>query len=112
MSGEVDRHKARLVAKGFAQTKGVDYEDTYSPVVRYESIRLLLALAVGWNMDVEHLDVTTAFLQEDLKKEVHMKQSQGFIVKGQVAKVCKLEKAIYGLKQGTMRGIASCTQPY
>lgn len=100
-AGKIERYKARLVARGFAQTKRIDYEDTYSPVVRYESIRLLLALAVKLDMDVDHLDVTTAFLQGDLKEEVYMRQPPGFTVKGKTTKVCKLEKAIYGLKQGS-----------
>lgn len=99
--GKLVRYKARLVAKGFTQTYGIDYKETYSPVVRYSTIRTLLALAVNLDMDVDHMDVKTAFLNGDLKETVFMEQPEGYGVKGKENYVFKLNKAIYGLKQAS-----------
>ena len=93
--------KACLVAKGFSQQPRLDYDETFSPVVRYETIRLLLATAALENWDIEALDVKTAFLYGDLDEEIYMQQPEGFIIKGQENKVYKLKKAIYGLKQAS-----------
>lgn len=99
--GELLRYKARLVAKGFTQTYGVDYKETYSPVVRYSTIRTLLALAVNFDMDFEHMDVKTAFLNGDLEETVYMEQPDGFKIKRKENYVFKLNKTIYGLKQAS-----------
>lgn len=99
--GKISRYKARLVAKGFSQVKGVDYTETFSPVVRGSTLRLLLALAAKRNMEIEHLDVDTAFLNGELEEEIFMSQLEGFEVKGQETKVCLLKKSIYGLKQAS-----------
>ena len=95
------RKKARLVAKGFSQRPGTDYGETFSPVARYESIRMLLAMSVLEKWDIEALDVKTAFLYGDLDEEIYMTQPEGFIVKGQENKVYRLKKALYGLKQAS-----------
>lgn len=95
------RYKARLVAFGNLQVKGVNYDETYSPVVRFTSLRILFAYAVKKNLDIRHLDVQTAFLHGDLQDEVYMQQPRGFVQKGDETKVCHLKKAIYGLKQGS-----------
>jgi hypothetical protein len=97
--GKVRWYKARLVEKGFAQEWGVDYDGTFSPVVRHSSIRVLLALAAELDLDIDHLDVTTAFLNGDLEEEVYMCQPEGFIKKGEEQKVCLLKKTLYGLKK-------------
>ncbi|KAM2709368.1 hypothetical protein EV2_047063 [Malus domestica] len=97
--GSIDKYKARLVAKGFTQKKGIDYFDTYSPVSRITTIRILIALASIHNLVVHQMDVKTAFLNGDLDEEIYMEQPEGFIVKGQEHKVCKLVKSLYGLKQ-------------
>ena len=94
------KYKSRNVARGFNQIQGIDYKSTYSPVVRYTTLRLLLALAVREDYDIVHMDVECAYLQGDLEEEVYMEQPRGFEVKGHEDKVCKLKKAIYGLKQG------------
>jgi transposase InsO family protein len=97
--GSVERYKARLVAQGFSQKPGLDYDETFSPVVRLESLRTMIALAVQNDMKLHQMDVTTAFLNGILKEEVYMKQPEGFITKGQEHLVCNLKRSIYGLKQ-------------
>lgn len=96
------RYRARLVAKGFTQRQGIDYDETFSPVVRYSTLRLLFALSVKLNLEIRHLDVTTAFLNGFLQEDVYMKQPDGFIKEGSdKTKVLKLKRAIYGLKQSS-----------
>jgi len=93
------RYKARLVVKGFSQKKGIDFEEIFSPVVKMSSIRVVLGLAARLNLEVEQLDVKTAFLHGDLEEEIYMEQPEGFKVKGKENLVCKLRKSLYGLKQ-------------
>lgn len=97
--GNPVRYKARLVARGFAQEKGVDYKETFAPVVRYDSIRLLLALASEKDLRIVNFDVQTAFLYGELQEDIYMKQPTGFENKKDPKLVCKLNKSLYGLKQ-------------
>ena len=97
--GSVCSYKARLVAQGFSQKIGIDYDETFSPVVRFESIRTLLAMAAQHGLHVHQMDVSSAFLNGDLSEELYMKQPEGFIENCKSKLVCKLSKAIYGLKQ-------------
>ncbi len=97
--GSVDKYKARLVAKGFTQKENVDYFDTFAPVSRISSIRVLFALASVHKLIIHQMDVKTAFLNGDLQEEIYMVQPEGYVVFGQETKVCKLRKSLYGLKQ-------------
>ncbi len=97
--GSVDRFKARLVAKGFTQEEGIDYDEVFSPVARYTSVRTVLALANEYDMEIEQMDVQTAFLHGDLDEEIYMSQPEGFVERGKEGLVCKLQKSLYGLKQ-------------
>jgi hypothetical protein len=96
--GSIDRYKARLVAKGFKQRYGIDYEDTFSPVVKVATVRLVLSLAVSQGWCLKQLDVQNAFLHGILEEEVYMKQPPGYENKNHPSYICKLDKTIYGLK--------------
>jgi len=95
------RFRARLVAKGFTQIPGIDFDETFSPIAHFESLRLLLALAALEDWEIHQMDVKLAFLNGVLEEEIYMEQPQGFITTGQETKVCCLRKAIYGLKQAS-----------
>jgi hypothetical protein len=97
--GTVDKYKARLVAKEFTQKKGDDYFDTYSPVARLITIRVLIALAVSHDLLIHQMDVKTSFLNGELDEEIYMKQLEGFVTHGQENMVCRLRKFLYDLKQ-------------
>uniref|UniRef100_A0A2N9ISW3 Reverse transcriptase Ty1/copia-type domain-containing protein n=1 Tax=Fagus sylvatica TaxID=28930 RepID=A0A2N9ISW3_FAGSY len=99
VDGSIDKYKARLVVKGYKQKEGVDYFDTYSPVTRITSIRMLIAIAALYNLEIHQMDVKTAFLNGELDEEIYMEQPEGFIVPGKEKKVCRLVKSLYGLKQ-------------
>ena len=94
--GSVERCKARLVAQGYSQEKGHNYDETFSPVVRSESIRSVIALASKNELKMHQLDVTTAFLNGELEEEVYVKQPEGFVVESQEHLVCKLKRSLYG----------------
>ena len=95
--GTVEKYKARLVAKGFKQKKGIDYDQTFSPVARMTTIRALLSVSAKEKLHLKQFDVSTAFLNGKLKEEIYMKQPDGF--QDGTAKVCKLQRSLYGLKQ-------------
>ena len=93
------QHKARLVAPGFLQKHGVDCDETFCPVVRFESVQTVISLAAKHDLKLHQLDITTAFLNGELNEDIYMKQPEGFEVKGKEHLVCKLNQSLYGLKQ-------------
>jgi hypothetical protein len=97
--GTVEKYKARLIAKGYTQKEGEDYFDTYSPVARLMTIRVLLFLVASHGLFIHQMDVKTTFLNGELKEEIYMDQPDRFIANGQEKNVCKLLKSLYGLKQ-------------
>lgn len=98
-SGKGETYKARLVAKGYSQREGIDYNEIFSPVVKHTSIRAILAMVAMHDMELEQLDVKTAFLHGDLEEEIYMQQPEGFEKEGMKNHVCRLKKSLYGLKQ-------------
>ena len=98
-NGIVEHYKARLVAQGCTQKFGLDYEETFSPVIRFESIRFLQAVGTQHKLQLHQMDVSTTFLHGELTEEVYMRQPEGFIESGKEHLVCHLQRSIYGLKQ-------------
>jgi hypothetical protein len=95
---EPARFKARLVVKGFKQREGIDFNEVFTPVVLHTSIRVMLTIVALFDLELEKLDVKTAFLHGDLDEKIYMRQPQGFSAPGQEHLVCHLQKSLYGLK--------------
>jgi hypothetical protein len=97
VDGQISRYKARLVTKGFQQVHGIDYDETFTPVAKMDSIRLALAIMATKGWEVHQMDMKNAFLHSDLSEEIYMEQPQGFMQDSSL--VCRLKKSLYGLKQ-------------
>lgn len=97
--GVKERYKARLVANGFTQVFGVDYRETFAPILKYDSLRAVLAIIAYHDLEIILLDAKTAFLNGKLNEEFFMEQPEGFAVTGKEDWVCLLKQCIYGLKQ-------------
>lgn len=94
----MDRFKARLVAKGYSQKKGLNFYDTFSPLVKMVSVRTVISLAASNHLPISQMDISNAFLQGDLYEDVHMHMPQRFCKEGE-KKVCTLVKSLYGLNK-------------
>jgi hypothetical protein len=93
------RNKSRLVAQGYSQVEGLDFGETFAPVARLEAIRILLAFATSKGFKLYQMDVKSAFLNDVIQEEVHVRQPPGFENSKYPNRVYKLSKALYGLKQ-------------
>jgi hypothetical protein len=96
--GQVTRNKASLACKGYAQIEGIEFEEKFVPVARMEAIRLLLAYACSKNVKIYHMHVKSTFLNGELEEEFYIEQLEGFQLSENIDYVCKLKKALYGLK--------------
>ena len=102
--GTVSRYKARLCAKGYTQQKGKDYFDTFAPVARTTSMRVILAIAAHEGLELESIDIDNAFLNSVIDANIYMTQPEGFVdprYPDTKKWVCKLQKGLYGIKQAS-----------
>jgi hypothetical protein len=94
---KIERFKARLCTRGISQVHGIDYDETFAPVAKFQSIRIILAITASQDLELDQMDVKTAFLYGELEEEVYMEQPEGYNKDSSL--VWKLQKALYGLKQ-------------
>ena len=99
VDGRIDKYKTRFVARGFSQKEGEDYDETFAPVARYTSIRAIISLANSMVWNLHQMDVKTTFLNGAIEEEVYIEQPQGFEVHSIDTHICRLKKALYGIKQ-------------
>ena len=97
--GAIQEYKARVIAQGFLQIEGIDYSETFSPTAKLTAIRIIVALAVRSDWEIEQTDVVGAYLNAKLKDDIFMRQPKGFKVPGKECSILHLKRAIYGLKQ-------------
>jgi hypothetical protein len=96
--GNIDRFKVRLMTKGFTQREGIDYNETFSPVLSKDSFRIIMTLVAHYNLELHQMDVKTTFLNGDLYENAYMAQPKGFVVEGKENLGCHITKSIYRLK--------------
>ena len=100
-NNEFERFRARIVAKGFSQILHIDFEKTYAPVVRIDSIRQLFAIAAFYNLHMIHADVKTAFINGESDVELYLQQIPGFVDKEYPNKVLRINRSLYDMKQAS-----------
>ncbi len=93
------KYKVRLVARGFEQKEGLDFQKTFAPIIKWSTIRSVIALVIHFGWKISHMDVKTTFFDNDKKEEVYMKQLEGFIKFGYEQLVCKFNKVLYRFSQ-------------
>jgi hypothetical protein len=98
-NGSVDKFKARFVAKGFSQKEGISFSETFAPVARYYSIRVMISIVAELGWKIHHMDVKTTFLNGVIEEEVYIEQPEGSKVHIRASHVCRLKRVLYGLKQ-------------
>jgi hypothetical protein len=98
VDGSIERYKARLIARGFTQQKGIDYSETFNPVIKQSTVRLVFFIVVSYNWKIHQLDIHNAFLNSVLNEQVYMKQPLGFVDSTLPSHVYRLHKSLYGLK--------------
>ena len=109
--GTTIRNKSRLVAQGYTQVEGIDFDETFAPVARLESIRILLAIASHLNFKLYQIDVKSVFLNAMLQEEVYVEQPKGFFYSHKLDDVYKLKRALYGLKLMVFRPFKQLIKP-
>ena len=99
VDGNIDIYKVRFVVGGLSQKEGEDYDETFAAIAKYTTIRSIIYIAssMGWNL--HKMDVNTTFLNGVIQEEVYIEQPQGFEVHGRESHICRLKKALYGLKK-------------
>eukprot|EP00253_Pinus_taeda_P013445 PITA_13445 len=97
--GSIEKYKARFVAKGYAQKEGIHYEETFAPVAKYTSIRIMISIATQMGWEIHQMDVKTTFLNKVIEEEVYIEQPEGFETHEKKSHVCRQKKALHGLKQ-------------
>ena len=98
-NGSIERYKTRLIVKGYTQTHGIDYQKTFFPIAKLNTVRVLLSLAVNLDWPLHQFDMENAFLHKNLEEEVYMDIPPNFETSSKAEGVCRLQKALYGLKQ-------------
>ena len=98
-NGSLECYRAHLVAKGYSQKPHLDYTETFAPVVKFAALQTIIAIAATEDLELNSLDISSAFLNGDLEEEIYMSQLEGFAVPGKEHLVCHLKKSLYGLKQ-------------
>ena len=99
--GSIERYKVRLVVKGYTQTHGIDYQEIFSPIAKLNTVTILLSLTVNLNWPLHQFNIKNAFLHRDLEEEVYMDIPPSFETSSKTGGVCKLQKALYSLKQSS-----------